>query len=173
MVIRSWRPARPHAGCPVRGGRGEHRRAPRKGSQDKSRAPSAESEWRRDQPSQLSAWGPGSQHSIAVSRGHFIGPRAQVGGGLARMTGADVVGARARRSRGEPKPSPGLQAPGQLFFSGAFPPAARDDRSVFCLAGQAWPCSGTQAPSEVPPRPPSCPNPDKVLRGAGVAAAAV
>ena len=49
-----------------------------------------------------------------------------------------------------PGPHPTLLLP---YFLAPYLPPPGAGHSVFCLAGRAWLCSGTQAPSEVAPEP--------------------
>ena len=112
--------------------------------------PSAKREWRRGRFSELSAWGPREPHvPLAVLWACFIGQRAQVGWQSGQ---GDLCRCGCRRGQRQwpdltpaprPVPSPDSLAPSLL------PPG--DSGSVFCLAGHAWLCWGTQAPSEVPP----------------------
>lgn len=95
--------------------------------------------------------------ALALSWDRFLGQRAQVGwragwAGLCRC-------GRSRGSRSADRPKPSPQAPAGLHFLALSLAPPGDGRSVFCLAGPAWPCSGTQAPSEVPPESVEPPEP--------------
>ena len=106
----------------------------------------------------LSARGPqGPSLALALSGEGVLGQRAQVGvaggpGGPAQM------GSRSGALLHGPA-NPSHQAPAGLHFLALSLAPPGDGRGVCCLAGPAWPHSGTQAPSEVPPESVGPPEP--------------